>query len=93
MSADDQGRFLALTVVPQSLDASNLRFAQARDEMAAQGYAFDIGTYEAGPGYSLNGLNGAQVTEAQQEAESQVMKGCPAARAPWMPSSTAPFTA
>lgn len=75
LTANDEGRFLALTVVPHSHDASNRAFAQTRDNMAAQGYHFDIGTYEAGPGYSLNGLNGAQVSDAQQEAESQVMKG------------------
>jgi hypothetical protein len=75
LTADDAGRFLALSVVPHSMDASNRSFAQARDNMTALGYDIDIGTYEAGPGYSLNGLNGASITEAQEEAESQVMKG------------------
>lgn len=33
-----------------------------------------IGTYEAGPGYNLNGLNGVSMTPAMVEFESRVMK-------------------
>jgi hypothetical protein len=33
-----------------------------------------LGTYEAGPGYALNGLNGAHVSPAEDEAEDRVMK-------------------
>jgi hypothetical protein len=33
-----------------------------------------LGTYEAGPGYALNGLNGAQVTEEQSLEQELVMK-------------------
>ena len=43
--------------------------------------ALGIGTYEAGPGYALNGLNGAQVTERQAEEQEQVMKSLAAGTA------------
>lgn len=33
-----------------------------------------LGTYEAGPGYALNGLNNARVTKEQKWAQEQVMK-------------------
>jgi hypothetical protein len=75
LTADNQGRFLALSAVPHDMNESNKAFAQAREDMAAKGYFFDIGTYEAGPGYSLNGLNGSTITPVQEEAENQVMKG------------------
>jgi hypothetical protein len=40
-----------------------------------------IGTYEAGPGYALNGLNNARVTESQHRAQEQVMKSLAAGTA------------
>ena len=39
------------------------------------------GTYEAGPGYVLDGLNGREVTEAQAEAQERVMKSAAAGAA------------
>ena len=35
---------------------------------------FELGTYEAGPGYNINGLNGVSFTLEDAEAESRVMK-------------------
>lgn len=40
-----------------------------------------MGTYEAGPGYSLNGLNGALVTHEQSQTQEQVMKSLAAGTA------------
>ena len=40
----------------------------------ATGRRFRIGTYEAGPGYALNGLNNAQVTREQTAEQEAVMK-------------------
>lgn len=73
--ADDHGRFLALSVVPHSIDGSNRRFAEGREEILAEhDYDYAIGAYEGGPGYNLNGLNGAVMTPEMMEAESVVMK-------------------
>ena len=33
-----------------------------------------LGTYEAGPGYAMNGLNGAKMTDAQVQEQERVMK-------------------
>lgn len=38
------------------------------------GHRFELGTYEAGPGYALNGLNNANVTKQQDDEQEQVMK-------------------
>lgn len=40
-----------------------------------------IGTYEAGPGYALDGLNNARVTEEQAREQEQVMKSMAAGAA------------
>ncbi|RTL52739.1 MAG: hypothetical protein EKK46_10320 [Rhodocyclaceae bacterium] len=40
-----------------------------------------LATYEAGPGYALNGLNGAHVSETQQREQEQVMKSLAAGTA------------
>ncbi|MBU1690124.1 MAG: hypothetical protein KJ958_04835 [Gammaproteobacteria bacterium] len=40
-----------------------------------------LGTYEAGPGYVLNGLNNATVTEKQAQEQEQVMKSLAAGTA------------
>ena len=68
--ADDTGRRLALTVVPQYIHGKNGELAGTRDRLAAQGTRFKVGTYEAGPGYALPNT----ITPGQVEAESQVMK-------------------
>ncbi len=38
------------------------------------GRHFQLGTYEAGPGYALNGLNNAQVSKEQAAEQERVMK-------------------
>lgn len=49
-----------------SQDAADIAEEQDRQLM--------FGTYEAGPGYALNGLNGARVTPEQARAQEEVMK-------------------
>ena len=68
--ADDAGRRLALTVVPHSIHQMNNTLAQTRDRLAAQGTRFQVGTYEAGPGYAMPNT----ISHAQEESEAQVMK-------------------
>ncbi|MFH1499425.1 MAG: hypothetical protein ABII82_16570 [Verrucomicrobiota bacterium] len=41
---------------------------------AGTGRHFKLGTYEAGPGYALNGLNNAKVSKEQAAEQEQVMK-------------------
>ena len=68
--ANDHGRRLELTVVPQYMHRKNCEFAATRQRLAGQGYSFSIGTYEAGPGYAYPNT----ITKEQEEAEAQVMK-------------------
>lgn len=42
--------------------------------IGSTGRALRIGTYEAGPGYTMNGLNNARVTPRQSEEQELVMK-------------------
>jgi hypothetical protein len=44
------------------------------DDAEFTGNNIKIGTYEAGPGYALNGLNNARVSKEQAEEQEQVMK-------------------
>ena len=69
-AANDDGFRLALTVAPQHISLTTRELAETRDRLAAQGVHYKIGTYEAGPGYSLP----STVTKDQMESESQVMK-------------------
>ncbi|MDP2787991.1 MAG: hypothetical protein Q8O79_07940 [Pseudomonadota bacterium] len=51
-------------------------------DLRQQGHArLRLGTYEAGPGYALNGLNGARVSEEQAGEQEQVMKSLAAGTA------------
>jgi hypothetical protein len=70
VSADDKGRFLALTFTPQRGDVFSRELAADAELLRAKGHPFTPGTYEAGPGYALPGTVNAQ----QIEAEAQVMK-------------------
>ncbi|MEM4247964.1 MAG: hypothetical protein QXH80_01745, partial [Candidatus Nanoarchaeia archaeon] len=52
-----------------------IRLRNLRDKFAAEtGIHQEIGTYEAGPGYNLDGLNGVRMTPEMVEFESRVMK-------------------
>lgn len=56
---------------------------RAHDKLQGLGFAgkVDLGTYEAGPGYALNGLNGRQVTAEQRTGQEKVMKSAAAGAA------------
>lgn len=70
-----QSYFNVLNQVSQAA-APNARrhVGEMRALSAARGTPIHAGTYEAGPGYALNGLNGQKVTPEQAEAQEQVMK-------------------
>jgi hypothetical protein len=53
----------------------------AREIDSSQRRMVCLGTYEAGPGYALNGLNGAKVTEEQSFQQELVMKSLAAGTA------------
>lgn len=80
--ATPQGFFEVLNDVSQSAvrDADRLA-GEATEISAARGRPLGVGTYEAGPGYVLNGLNGDVVTEAQAEEQERVMKSVAAGTA------------
>ncbi|WP_308918152.1 hypothetical protein [Jannaschia sp. LMIT008] len=66
--------FSVLNQVGQVILPDARRLRAAVDAVAAdQDREIEIGTYEAGPGYTINGLNGHRVTEAQTEAQIRVM--------------------
>lgn len=76
------GFFTVLNDVSQTAIpvAENLQRAAMRLN-AARAHTLALGTYEAGPGYNLNGLNGAHVTPEEDEAEDRVMKSLAAGTA------------
>lgn len=82
VQATPQGFFEVLNDVSQSAipDADHLA-ALAAEVGAARGRPLAVGTYEAGPGYALDGLNGDQVSEAQAAEQERVMKSAAAGAA------------
>lgn len=82
VQATPQGFFEVLNDVSQSSipDADRLA-AVAAEVGAARGRPLAVGTYEAGPGYALDGLNGDQVSEAQAAEQERVMKSAAAGAA------------
>lgn len=80
--ATPQGFFEVLGDVSQSAipDADRLA-AEAAEIGRARGRPLAIGTYEAGPGYALDGLNGDRVTEEQAAEQERVMKSAAAGAA------------
>lgn len=76
--AVDAAYFKALAQVNQIALPRAQALAAVR---AAAGNTWLLGTYEAGPGYNMNGLNNARMTPQQVEAESQVMKSLAAGTA------------
>jgi hypothetical protein len=73
--ANDETRFKTLAFGVQAAEPRAQDLAEALAEQQESGEAdYILGTYEAGPGYNLNGLNGVSMDSEQVEAESQVMK-------------------
>ncbi|MEM0944226.1 MAG: hypothetical protein AAGI70_09790, partial [Pseudomonadota bacterium] len=51
------------------------RHLAARDDVEAKtGRRYELGTYEAGPGYHLRGLNNSQITPEEADAQERSMK-------------------
>ncbi len=74
-TATDSSFFKAMAFTPQASEPRVIDQRQTLEALRDQGKAdYVLGTYEAGPGYNLNGLNGVSMTPDQVEAESQVMK-------------------
>jgi len=72
----DAGFFRALTFWPQNEERmrAHLRTRQALVD-AGRAHAYELGTYEAGPGYAMGGLNRqARMTRQQIEAQDRVGK-------------------
>jgi hypothetical protein len=73
--ANDATRFKTLAFAVQAAEPRARKLAATQAQQKALGEAdYQLGTYEAGPGYNLNGLNGVSMNSEQVEAESQVMK-------------------
>lgn len=67
--------FKTMAFTPQAGEPRVLELCATRDAQREAGSAdYVLGTYEAGPGYNLNGLNGVSMTAEQVEAETRVMK-------------------
>ena len=71
----DEGFFKAMAFTPQAAEPKAIECDTTRRSLLAQGKAdYHDGTYEAGPGYHLDGLNGDVMTPQQVESESRTMK-------------------
>lgn len=75
--------FNVLSQVNQSAIPVAERHKKELQDLKARGLApkMNLGTYEAGPGYALNGLNNEVVTPAQAAEQEQVMKSLAAGTA------------
>lgn len=78
---DVAGFFSVLSQVHHATQVAERHAAEAR-ELKARGHAsLSLGTYEAGPGYALNGLNNQSVSKEQEREQEQVMKSLAAGTA------------
>lgn len=79
---NDYGFFKALSFTEQNADPVSALMAAVRANLSHYNATrIHDGTYEAGPGYNMNGLNGVKMNASQVEAESQVMKSLAAGTA------------
>jgi hypothetical protein len=76
--AAPKGYFDALSTSKRSSQARALLLS---DALAKNDVHASLGTYEAGPGYNLNGLNGVSMSKEQVEQESRTMKSLAAGTA------------
>jgi hypothetical protein len=67
--------------IPEARRHAEEAVAIGRAQGRPPGRALVAGTYEAGPGYALDGLNAERVTEAQAAAQERVMKSLAAGTA------------
>ncbi|MFC3060297.1 hypothetical protein [Paenirhodobacter populi] len=75
-----EGYASVMAYAPQVMAAAAKRYHDAVAK-AAPDRDVILGTYESGPGYELNGLNGAKVTPEAALAQEKVMKGAGAGAA------------
>ncbi|KAF0162132.1 MAG: glycoside hydrolase family protein [Rhodocyclaceae bacterium] len=79
---DAPSLFNVLSQVNQSaIPVAEGHLRELRDLNARRKNPLRLGTYEAGPGYALNGLNNARISEAQSREQEQVMKSLAAGTA------------
>jgi len=79
----DASLFMTLIHAGQSAIPEAVEMKMKRDKMRSEGIAdFQIGTYEAGPGYALSGLNNQpRMTDAQVRSQEETMKSLAAGTA------------
>jgi len=66
--------FNVLSQINQTAIPRARQHLQEMIEWQAEGFPARLGVYEAGPGYALNGLNGAKVSAGQAAEQERVMK-------------------
>jgi hypothetical protein len=76
--AAPKGYFDALTIAPRIHIPRARQFNATKKE---EGAKYALGTYEAGPGYNLNGLNGVRMSKEMVEQENLTMKSLSAGTA------------
>ena len=75
VSSDTREGFMsALMLNAVILNEEADRLTRTQEQLREMGIDVMLGTYEAGPGYNLDGLNGVVMTPAQVESESLVLK-------------------
>lgn len=77
---EDYARLLT-HVVQSAIPYAEEHSAEANDIAQARGRPLELGTYEAGPGYVMNGLNGARVSPEEALAQEKIMKSLASATA------------
>ena len=79
---DAEGLSRVLTHVLQTGAPMAARFSGAAAEISGRtGQVLSAGTYEAGPGYVMNGLNGWRMNDAEEALQQQAMRSPAAATA------------
>jgi len=78
---DASSFFNLLNQVSQAEVLVQRHAALAQDIRTSQGRDVMLGTYEGGPGYAMNGLNGARVSKEQMAEQELVMKSIAAGTA------------
>lgn len=82
-AGNDASLFRVLTQVPQQANRRSVEFRATLEAQRASGEAdYLLGTYEAGPGYALSGLNGQrQMSREEVEMQDRTMKSLAAGTA------------
>lgn len=80
VSRKPEGYASVMAFTPQTTVGRATAAQETLRKKAAPGGVI-LGTYEAGPGYALNGLNGDTVTPEQREEQEKVMKSAAAGAA------------